>query len=190
MLVLMDRDGVLNEERAGFVKSPAELVLIPGAAEAVARLNAAGHKTAVVSNQSVVGRGLIDAAMLARIHRALEAELARAGARLDLILSCTDPPWAAGPRRKPAPGMLIEALRHFRMGAHEAVMIGDSLRDLEAAAAIGVKRILVRTGKGALTQAEGLPAKILPVSVYTDLAEAAAALIAEARGEPGESERG
>lgn len=190
MLVLMDRDGVLNEERADFVKSPSELVLIPGAAEAVARLTEAGHKIAVVSNQSVVGRGLIDEAMLTRINRALAAELARAGGRLDLILTCTDPPWAAGPRRKPAPGMLIEALRHFRLGPHEAVMIGDSLRDLEAAAAIGVRRILVRTGKGALTQAQGLPAKILPVSVYTDLAEAALALTRETGGPPGEAQRG
>lgn len=176
MLVLIDRDGVLNEERADFVKSPQELHMIPGAAEAVARLNETGHIVAVVTNQSVVGRGLIDEAMLARIHETLREALRQAGARLDLILACTDPPWAAGPRRKPAPGMLSEAIRHFRTSAEDTVMIGDSLRDLEAAAAVGARRILVRTGKGALTQAQGLPAKILPVCVYNDLAEAVATL--------------
>jgi D-glycero-D-manno-heptose 1,7-bisphosphate phosphatase len=178
MLVLMDRDGVLNEERADFVKSPAELQMLPGAASAVARLNEAGHIVAMVTNQSVVGRGLIDEAMLARIHDALREALASAGARLDLLLVCTDPPWAGGPRRKPAPGMLREAMQRFQAAPAETVMIGDSLRDLEAAAAVGAKRILVRTGKGALTQAQGLPAKILPVSVYNDLAEAATALTA------------
>lgn len=176
MLVLMDRDGVLNEERADFVKSPAELQMIPGAARAVARLNEAGHIVALVTNQSVVGRGLIDEAMLARIHVALRDALARDGARLDMILACTDPPWAEGPRRKPAPEMLREAMQHFHAGPADTAMIGDSLRDLEAAVAVGAKRILVRTGKGALTQAQGLPAKILPVCVYNDLAEAAIAL--------------
>jgi D-glycero-D-manno-heptose 1,7-bisphosphate phosphatase len=190
MLVMMDRDGVLNEERADFVKSPGELRMIAGAARAVARLNAAGHKVALVTNQSVVGRGLIDEAMLARIHDALRQALAQEGARLDLVLACTDPPWAPGPRRKPAPGMLREAMQRFHASPHETVMIGDELRDLEAAADVGARRILVRTGKGALTQAQGLPAKILPVSVYNDVAGAVEALISEAgaatstRGEP------
>ncbi len=177
MLVMLDRDGVLNEDRADFVKHPGELVMVPGAAEAVARLNQAGHLVAVVTNQSAVGRGVISSDMLARIHENLRDRLARAGARLDALEICTDAPWAAGPRRKPAPGMLAETLRRFSMSAAESVMIGDSLRDLEAAAALGVRRILVRTGKGALTQAKGLPANILPVSVYDDLGGAVAALL-------------
>ena len=121
--------------------------------------------------------------MLARIHDALREAFREAGARLDLLLFCTDPPWAPSPRRKPAPGMLREAMQRFRATPAETVMIGDSLRDLEAAAAVGAKRILVRTGKGALTQAQGLPAKILPVCVYNDLAQAVAALTAP----PGEA---
>lgn len=171
-LVLLDRDGVLNADREDSVKTPAELVMLPGAAEAVARLNNAGRLVALVSNQSVVGRGIIDAAMLARIQEKLTGELAGAGARLDAVFYCPDAPHAAGPRRKPAPGMLFEAMRQFRTAAEDTVMIGDQLSDLEAASAAGCRRILLRTGKGAATQAEGLPRRVLPVAVCEDLSAA------------------
>jgi len=177
MLVMLDRDGVLNHDRPDHVKTPGELAVIAGAPAAVARLNAAGHKVAIVTNQSGVGQGLYSLDMLTRIHDTLLGALAREGARIDLLLQCTDPPGAPGPRRKPAPGMLKEAMAHFRMSPHDAVMIGDALRDLEAAAAAGVRRVLVRTGKGALTQAQGIPGHILPVSVYDDLAVAVDALL-------------
>ena len=177
-LVMLDRDGVLTVERANYVKHPGELLLIPRAAEACAALNAAEVKVAVVSNQSIVGRGIISAEMLERIHAKLRVELAAAGARLDLLLTCLDPPWAAGERRKPAPGMLREALAHFRLSPVEAVMVGDQLSDLRAARAAAVAPILVRTGKGAETQALGLPQDILPVSVYDDLHGAVEALLA------------
>lgn len=179
MLVLLDRDGVLNRDRSDYVKTPDELVLIPGAAAAVARLNAARHKVVLCTNQGVVGRGIIDEAALERIHAHLRQGLARAGARLDDLLACTDPPGAPSPRRKPAPGMLREAMRRFRAAPEETVMIGDSLRDLQAAAAAPCRRILVRTGHGASTQAEGLPAEVLPVAIHEDLAAAIAALLGE-----------
>ena len=171
-LVLLDRDGVLNADREDSVKTPAELVMLPGAGEAVARLNNAGRLVALISNQSVVGRGIIDAAMLARIQEKLTGDLARAGAKLDAVFYCTDTPHAAGPRRKPAPGMLFEAMRQFRIAAEDTVMIGDQLSDLEAASAAGCRRILLRTGKGAATQAEGLPRQVLPVAVCEDLSAA------------------
>ena len=176
-LVMLDRDGVLVHERADYVKHPGELVMMPRAAEACAQLNRAQIKVAVVSNQSVVGRGIISAEMLERIHQKLQAELAAEGARLDLLLTCTDPPWASGERRKPKPGMLREALAHFRVNPQEAVMVGDQLSDLQAARAAGVIPILVRTGKGAETQAQGLPRDILPVSVYDGLYGAVEALL-------------
>ena len=177
MLVLLDRDGVLNEDRPDFVKSPAELIVLPGAAAAVARLNAGGHTVAVVSNQSGVGRGLMTQADLDAVTAALGGALAAAGGRLDALFVCTDPPWAATDRRKPGPGMLREALARFAAAPAEAVMIGDAVRDLEAAAALGIRRILVRTGKG--RAAEGaLPATLQPVAVYDDLAAAVDALIA------------
>ncbi len=177
-LVMVDRDGVLNEDRADYIKHPGELVMIPQAAEACARLNGAGIKVAVVSNQSAVGRGIISPEMLERIHHQLRVELASKGAKLDLLLTCTDPPWSASDRRKPGPGMLREALGHFRLAPHEAVMIGDQLSDLRAARAAGVTPLLVRTGKGAETQAKGLPQDILPVSVYVSLYGAVEALLA------------
>lgn len=179
-LVLLDRDGVLNEDRADYVKNPGELVLIPGAGEAVAQLNNAGIKVAIVSNQSAVGRGIISPAMLEQINQRLTSDLAKAGARIDLFLVCTDAPGGASQRRKPGPGMLREALDHFRTSASDAVMIGDQLSDLQAAKAAGVARFLVRSGKGAQTQALGLPADILPVSIYNSLMEAAVSLVPRA----------
>jgi len=177
MLILLDRDGVLNEDRADHVKNPDELIMIPCAAEAVARFNARGHKVALVSNQSGLGRGLYNEAMLARIQEKLEAAVRAARGHLDATFICPDPPWAATDRRKPGPGMLREAMSQFRVPPEETVMIGDALRDLEAAAKAGVQRILVRTGKGAATQGAGLPAHVLPVKVCTDLWDVADLLL-------------
>lgn len=177
-LVMLDRDGVLNVDRPDSVKNPGELAMIAGAATAVARLNRAGVTVAVVTNQSVVGRGIIDPAMLETIHRHLRDNMAADGAALDDIVACTDRPDTPNSRRKPSPAMLQEVLRHFRLAPGDAVFIGDSLRDLEAAARAGCARILVRTGKGAATQATGLPERVLPVAVYDDLADAVDALLA------------
>jgi len=180
MLALLDRDGVLNEDRPDFVKHPGELVMIPGSAAAVARLNAAGWRVAVCTNQSCVGRGIIDIAMLERIHDRLRDELRPHGASIDRIYFAPDAPWQATEMRKPKPGMLRQAMADLRHGPEQTVMIGDALRDLEAAAAARCRRILVRTGLGRATQAKGLPAGILPVAVRESLAEAVDALLAEA----------
>ncbi|MBI3451886.1 MAG: HAD-IIIA family hydrolase, partial [Rhodospirillales bacterium] len=166
---MIDRDGVLNQEVPNYVKSPDEMIMIPGSAAAVARLNRAGMRVAVCSNQAAIGRGIIDMAMLERIHARLADELAREGARLDAIFICPDPPWAPTRRRKPAPGMLEAALQRFGAAAAQTPMIGDNLRDLEAAAALGCPRHLVRTGHGVKVQAAGLPAAVLPVAVHDDL---------------------
>jgi D-glycero-D-manno-heptose 1,7-bisphosphate phosphatase len=177
MLALLDRDGVLNEDRPDFVKNPGELRLIPGAAEAVARLNRAGWLVAVCTNQSCVGRGIVGMDMLERIHHALRDGLAQAGARLDAIYVAPDAPDAATEMRKPRPGMLLRAMAEWRHSADRTVMIGDALRDLQAAAAAGVPRILVRSGKGAKTQAAGLPPHVLPVKIHNSLGEAVTALL-------------
>ena len=177
MLVLLDRDGVLNEEPGDWVKSPDELVMIEGAAEAVARLNAAGHCVVVITNQSVVGRGIIDETTLEAIHDRLRTHLAEASAHVDGIISCFDPPWAATPRRKPGPAMLCEALARRNALAESTLMIGDALTDLEAASAAGCQRILVRTGKGGQTESSGLPDHVLPVSVFDHLAAAIDSLL-------------
>lgn len=180
-LVLIDRDGVLNADRPDGVRSPGELRMIPRAGEAVARLNRAGVRVAVVTNQSVVGRGVIDAATLEHIHNRLRDELARSGARLDAIFVAPDDPERPTDRRKPGPGMLREALARFGEPAATTPMIGDALRDLEAAAAAGCPRVLVRTGKGSATQAAGIPDHVLPVAVHDDLMAAVEAYLG-ARG--------
>jgi D-glycero-D-manno-heptose 1,7-bisphosphate phosphatase len=177
-LALIDRDGVLNVDRPDSVRHPDQLVLIDGAAAAVARLNRAGWRAALVSNQGVVGRGAIDDAMLARIQDRLGAELAREGAHLDATFICTDAPGAASLRRKPAPGMLLEALARFGADPAATPMIGDDLRDLEAAHAAGCRRVLVLTGKGESTAGKLTPA-LAPVAIYPDLARAIDALLAE-----------
>lgn len=177
MLALLDRDGVLNEDRSDFVKNPGELVMIPGAAEAVARLNRAGWRVAICTNQSCIGRGIISVDMLSRIHDTLRDNLARAGAHVDAIYFAPEPPGVPSEMRKPAPGMLRRAMAELRHGPDQAVMIGDALRDLEAAATAGVRRILVRSGLGAKTQAAGLPPHVLPVKVCNSLVDAVASLL-------------
>jgi D-glycero-D-manno-heptose 1,7-bisphosphate phosphatase len=171
-LVLLDRDGVINEDRPESVRNPGDLILLPGSAAAIARLNAAGVRVAVVTNQSLVGRGIMSMQMLDRIHVELRTLLARDGADLDALLTCTDAPDRASRRRKPRPGMLLEALQHFRATADDTPMIGDDLHDLEAAHAAGCRRVLVQTGKGAAVQSAGVPADLLPVAVCADLAAA------------------
>ncbi|MCF8468520.1 MAG: D-glycero-beta-D-manno-heptose 1,7-bisphosphate 7-phosphatase [Sneathiella sp.] len=172
MLVLLDRDGVINEDRADFVKSPDELVFIPKSLEAIARLNSFGHKVVVVTNQSCIGRGIITEGQLEVIHGKLQDALRRVSGRLDDIIFAPDAPWEATDRRKPAPGMLIEAMRKFTGAPQDTAFIGDSARDMEAARAVDCHRILVQTGKGRKTQAKGLEKRLLPVHIAKDLSEA------------------
>jgi histidinol-phosphate phosphatase family protein len=171
-MVLLDRDGVLNLDRPDSVKTLEELVVIPGAAEAVARLNAAGILAVVASNQSVVGRGVISQAELDAINDKLRSQLADKGARLDALIVCTDAPEQATERRKPGPGMLREALERFGVEAGQALVVGDALRDLEAGAALGCPLALVRTGKGAALEKAGIPPALGAVAVYDDLSDA------------------
>lgn len=180
MLILLDRDGVLNRDYPDdYVKSPAELIMLPGVGKAVAQLNARGWPVAICTNQACVGKGIIDEAMLGRIHDKLFDELARDGAKIDALFFAPDPPWAQTDRRKPGPGMLREAMQRFRKNPDETVFIGDSLTDLQAGATAGLRRILVRSGKGAQTQAKGLPPEVLPVTVAEDLPDAVNRLLSE-----------
>jgi D-glycero-D-manno-heptose 1,7-bisphosphate phosphatase len=176
-LILLDRDGVLNEDREDYVKSPGEVLMIPGAAAAVARLNRAGLKVAVCTNQSAVGRGVITVDRLERIHVHIREQLAREGAHLDAIYFCPHKPSEKCGCRKPAAGMLRDALRRFGTAPTDAAMIGDSLRDLQAAKTAGCARHLVRTGNGRKTQAEGVPHDVLPVAVHDDLGAAVATIL-------------
>lgn len=177
-LVLLDRDGVLNEDSDAYIKSPDELHVFPGAPEAVARLNRAGIKVAVVSNQSVIGRGMITLEQLDAIHAKLITQLAAAGATIDALLFAPDHPDRPSDRRKPGPGMLFEAMARFDAAPADSVMVGDQPTDVEAARRAGIDIILVRTGKGRATQAKLAPGAAR--AVVDDLAAAVTTLLGPA----------
>lgn len=169
-LIILDRDGVVNYDSDQFIKSPEEWKPIPGSLEAIARLNQAGFKVVLATNQSGVGRGLFDMAMLNAIHDKMHKALALAGARIDACFFCPHAADSDCGCRKPKPGMFREIGVRFNAGLTGVPCIGDSLRDLQAAAEVGAQPILVLTGKGKLTQEKGgLPENTL---VFNDLAEA------------------
>ena len=174
-LVILDRDGVINRDSDAFIKTPDEWQPIPGSLEAIARLNHSGFRVVVASNQSGIGRGLFDMAALNAINDKMHKALSRVGGRIDALFYCPHPAEANCECRKPKPGMLLDLAQRFNVALDGVPAIGDSLRDLEAAAAVNAKPILVLTGKGAKTQAAGgLPRGTV---VYRDLAEAVRAIV-------------
>jgi D-glycero-D-manno-heptose 1,7-bisphosphate phosphatase len=175
-IVILDRDGVINQDSDAFIKSPEEWQAIPGSLEAIGRLNHAGYRVVVATNQSGIARGLFDMQALNAIHHKMHNELGRYGAHLDAIFFCPHGPEDACRCRKPAPGLFEEIARRFHCHCEGAPAIGDSLRDIQAAHAIGAQPILVRTGKGALTLAQD-PELADRIPVYGDLAEAVDALL-------------
>ena len=176
-LVILDRDGVINQDSSEFVKSVDEWLPLAGSIDAIARLSAAGFTVAVASNQSGLARGLFDSAALLAMHQKLHDLVSAAGGRVDRIVMCPHGPDDACACRKPRPGLLLELGRHYGVPLADVPVIGDSLRDLQAAAAAGARPILVRTGNGAKT-AEQLPPELDGVEVFDDLAAVAAQLTA------------
>lgn len=168
-LVILDRDGVLNTESPDHIKSPAEWHPLPGSLEAVARLNRAGYRVALATNQSGIARGLFSEADFAAIQRHIDARLASVGGHLDLVVHSPDGPGSASPRRKPRPGMLYEIARRFDTDLSGVPFVGDSWRDVEAARTAGAQPVLVRTGHGELTLARGHD--LAGVLVHDDLAD-------------------
>jgi len=173
-LFLLDRDGVVVVNRSTNIKTPAGLQLIAGAARAIARLNQAGFKVAICTNQPEVARGVMSRAEA--VHAALARMLAAEGATVDAVLCCTAD--VKCPRRKPACGMLAEALARHGASAAETPFVGDQADDLRAAFHAGCRRVLVKTGLGRKTLAQGIPHYVLPVSVHDDLAAAVDAHLA------------
>ncbi len=156
--VFLDRDGTINED-VHFLRRLEDIRLLPGAAEAIRLLNEAGFKVVVVTNQSGIARGLLDEALLDKIHREIEGLISRSGAVIDAWYHCPHHPdqgpggrpgpyTAACPCRKPAPGMLVQAASDLGLDLSGSFMVGDSPRDIEAARAAGTRAVLVLTGKG------------------------------------------
>ncbi|GAB4121574.1 MAG: D-glycero-beta-D-manno-heptose 1,7-bisphosphate 7-phosphatase [Sideroxydans sp.] len=167
-LIILDRDGVINYDSDQFIKSPEEWRPLPGSLEAIARLNQAGYRVVVATNQSGIGRGLFDMATLNAIHDKMHKSLALMGGRLDAIFFCPHTSESNCTCRKPKSGMLEEIGARYGVTLHGVPAVGDSLRDLEAAAHVGAQPYLVLTGKGEKTLAKGgLPPG---TQVFPDLA--------------------
>ena len=174
-LIILDRDGVINYDSAEFIKKPAEWKPIPGSLEAIARLNQDGYRVVVATNQSGVGRGLLDMAALNAIHDKMHKALGHVGGRIDAVFYCPHAQEADCTCRKPRPGLLEDIAHRFNTELAGVPCIGDSLRDLQAAEAVGALPILVLTGKGAQTAAAGgMPAN---TRTFADLNEAVKAII-------------
>jgi D-glycero-D-manno-heptose 1,7-bisphosphate phosphatase len=173
-LVILDRDGTINQDSDNYIKSPLEWKPVPGSLEAIARLTQGGWRCVVATNQSGIARGLFDMATLNAIHAEMHRAVNQAGGRIEAIFFC---PHAADSNcecRKPKPGLLREIGQRLDVELAGVPMIGDSLRDLQAAATAGCKPWLVLTGKGRKTRdAGGLPPG---TEIAPDLAAIAAKL--------------
>ena len=155
--VFLDRDGVIIENRADYVKSIAEVRFLPGALEALARLARRDYLIVIATNQSAIGRGLLAREAADAINAHVLGRIVAAGGRVDGLYVCPHRPEDGCPCRKPAPGMLLDAARDLGIDLASSVMIGDALTDVQAARAAGVRPILVLTGLGevqALAQAQ------------------------------------
>ncbi len=175
MLIILDRDGVINEDSEDFIKSAAEWIPIPGSMEAIASLNHAGHIVAIATNQSGIGRGLFTEQDLQAIHDKMHLSLAAVGGHIDGIFYCPHHPDVNCNCRKPKPGLLLQIAAFFHTDFRNAVFIGDAERDIACAKAVDCPSILVKTGKGARTLVDKL--KWQDILVYDDLAAAAAAIL-------------
>lgn len=175
-LVILDRDGVINQDSDQFIKNTTEWKPIPGSLEAIAKLNHAGYRVVVASNQSGIGRGLLDMGALNAINDKMYRVLAQVGGHIDALFYCPHAAEANCDCRKPKPGMFVDIAQRFNVDLAGVPSIGDSLRDLQAAATAGAQPMLVLTGKGAKTKtAGGLPDG---TPIFTDLAQAVRQIVA------------
>ena len=174
-LVILDRDGVINEDSADYIRSPSDWQPIGGSIEAIADLHRAGIAIAVATNQSGIARGYFTRTTLYRIHAKLRRAVRRAGGDIECIAFCPHGPADECDCRKPKPGLILRILASLEVHASDALLVGDSARDLSAGAAAGVTAWLVRTGNGNETLAN---ATWSDVPVFDDLAAVATALLA------------
>ena len=179
-LIILDRDGVINLDSPDFIKSPKEWTPIPGSLEAIARLNQAGYRVVVASNQSGIARELFDMSVLNAIHQKMHALAQQVGASIDAIFFCPHAGGANCDCRKPKPGMFHEIALRYKISLKGVPTVGDSLRDLQAGFVSGCVPYLVLTGKGEKTRdTGGLPPG---TAVFPDLASTVNHLLKGAAG--------
>lgn len=171
--IFLDRDGVIIENRDEYCRAWEQVVILPGALQALARARIAPYAVVIITNQSAVGRGLVDRATADDINARLVAAIRAAGGRVDGVFLCPHAPEAGCNCRKPKPGLLLQAARELSLDLPRSVLIGDSLSDIEAARAAGVgQAMLVRTGRGIEQLALARAASVGDFPVYADLSEA------------------
>lgn len=174
-LIILDRDGVINEDSDAYIRTVEEWIPLPGAIEAIARLSQAGWTIAVASNQSGVGRGYFNLTILDAMHARLRQLVAEQGGRIDHLVYCPHTPEDRCECRKPSPGMLKQIALHFGLNHLQGIwFVGDSISDLKAAEAVGCQPVLVKTGKGQRTLERPLPENTL---IFDDLAAVAQKLL-------------
>jgi len=178
-LVILDRDGTLNQDSAEFIKTPEEWLPLPGALEAVARFNHAGWHVVIASNQSGLGRGLFDVSMLNAIHAKMHKMLAAVGGRVDAVFYCPHAPDEGCHCRKPESGLFEQIGERYGVDLRGVPTAGDTARDVLAGARVGCEPHLVLTGKGAAYRGRRLPHNFPKgTQVHEDLAALADFLIA------------
>ena len=175
-LIILDRDGVINQDSDLYIKSPEEWIPLPGSLEAIARLNQWGYRVVVCTNQSGIGRGLFGMDTLNAIHDKMIKAATHAGGTIDAIFFCPHTNADNCGCRKPKAGMLKEIAARYNVDLAGVPVIGDSLRDLQSALAVGGQPMLVLTGKGKKTQVD--PALPAGTPVFADLAAAVKSLTA------------
>ncbi|MFZ3184623.1 MAG: D-glycero-beta-D-manno-heptose 1,7-bisphosphate 7-phosphatase [Pseudomonas sp.] len=173
-LLILDRDGVINQDSDDYIKSVDEWLPLPGAITAIANLSKAGWTVAVATNQSGLARGYYDLAALDAMHQQLRKLVAEQGGEVGLILYCPHGPDEGCDCRKPKPGMLKSIAEHYGVALAGLWFVGDSLGDLQAAVTVDCQPVLVKTGKGERTLGKDLPAGTL---IFEDLAAVAAQLL-------------
>jgi len=150
-LIILDRDGVINQDSDAYIKSEEEWQQIPGSLEAIAQLNKHGYKIAVTTNQSGINRGFYDHDTLNSMHNKLRRLLTPLGGKIDAIFYCPHIPEDQCTCRKPMPGLFHRVNQFFGTPLNGVFAIGDSFRDLQAAMQVSAKPVLVLTGKGKIT---------------------------------------
>lgn len=162
-LVILGRDGILNEYREGHVTAPEEWHPVPGALEAVARINHAGWHTVVATNQSGIGRGMIDMSAVNAVHAHMNRLLQAQGARIDAVFFCPHTPEDGCDCRKPKPGLLLDIGRRYAVDLSHVPVVGDTVRDLIAAQAAGCEPHLVLSGRAGALGADQVAALLAQV---------------------------
>ena len=176
-LIILDRDGVINEDSDEYIKSPDEYIPIPGSLEAISLLNKAGFTVVVASNQSGIARGYFSLETLQQMHAKLSSLLADKGGKIDKIYFCPHSPDDDCDCRKPRPGLFLKILQDYPVEPRGVIVIGDSLKDLQVARAVNMVPVLVRTGKGTLTEAaiqndKNIGKQFADVKIFDDLSQA------------------